>query len=444
MRPRLNPMLQVALTANIFEWYEFSLTAFMALEIGRLFFPATGDKTALMLSFSIFASSYLARPIGSFFFGAWGNKRGAGSALKLSMIGMAIPASLIAFLPTYQTTGYLATGLLIALKILQGFAAGGGVPMSGYYVSLNTKAKDRGLYCALVSISGFLGMLLASFVVFVLPYLAELLSRLLSEVGAGHLTASWRWPFLLCIPLSLWIFSIRSTISADPADQPTPDRGEHKRPLAPLAQAFVLVAFMEMHLYTVFVWLPSYLHSYLGVTSFDARSTNIIALLAFSISMVAAGYATRWIEATKLVLIGIVSLVLTSYPLFVALQNGNFLALLFVQLAFALMAGCLVGVIFIVLPDLFKDNWKSFGMTVSYAIPTALFGGTAPVACGYLIERTHLLSAPALYIVAMGLLAAPVAYRLSFRPGKKYQPESVGRWARPHKESELGKSWPAP
>ncbi len=43
-----------------------------------------------MLSFSVFASSYLARPFGSVFFGILGNRRGAGAALKLSMIGMAI------------------------------------------------------------------------------------------------------------------------------------------------------------------------------------------------------------------------------------------------------------------------------------------------------------------------------------------------------------------
>src|ERR1700691_2718227 len=87
MRLRLSPLLRIPLTADLFEWYEFSLTAFMALEISRLFFPATSEKTALMLSFSVFASSYLARPFGSVFFGVLGNRRGAGAALKLSMIG---------------------------------------------------------------------------------------------------------------------------------------------------------------------------------------------------------------------------------------------------------------------------------------------------------------------------------------------------------------------
>jgi MHS family proline/betaine transporter-like MFS transporter len=417
MRRSLNPMLQIALTANIFEWYEFSLTAFMALEIGRLFFPAAADKTALMLSFSVFASSYLARPVGSACFGFMGNRYGAATALKLSMIGMAIPASLIAFLPTYAMAGYWASGLLIALKILQGFAAGGEVPLSGYYVACNTKGRERGLYCAFVSISGFLGMLLASFIIFVLPYCVILLTRLLPGGMSMQLAhASWRWPFLLCMPLSAWIFSLRSRMPAvaTEARSPIPPPSA-RRPVAPLVQAFVLVAFMEMQLYTVFVWLPSYLHTYLGVATADARASNVIALLAFSAAMVGAGYATRWVAPSRLVLLGIVSQVLATYPLFLLLQSQAFAWLLTAQIAFAVLAACMVGVIFIVLSDLFRETWHSFGMAVSYAIPTALFGGTAPLVCGYLIERMHTFAAPALYIVAMGLLAMPVAYRLAVR-----------------------------
>lgn len=424
MRWQLNPLLKIAFTANLFEWYEFSLTAFMALEIGRLFFPETGDKTALMLSFSVFASSYLARPLGSIFFGLFGNRHGAGTALRTSLIVMATPAWLIAFLPTYQTAGYLATGLLIGLKIIQGFAAGGETPLSGYFISLNTASKNRGLYCALVVVSGFIGMLLASAVVCALPYCATWVSQLLGKTSMGYLAESWRWPFLLCIPLSLWIYSLRSSLSLMPSDQTKVHRALHQKPIAPLLQAFVLVAFMEVFIYTVLIWLPSYLHSYIGVPSFDARLTNVMTLLIFSLSMIGAGYATRWMDASKFVLIGVGSLVLFSYPLFTLLQSGDFLVLLLTQIAFAIMAGCLVGVIFVVLPDLFKDNWQSLGMTVSYSLPTAVFGGTAPLVCAYLIEVTHLLTAPALYIVAFGLFALPVAYHLSLKNRVKDVPLS--------------------
>jgi MFS transporter, MHS family, proline/betaine transporter len=289
-------------------------------------------------------------------------------------------------------------------------AAGGEMPLSGYFVSLNAEDKDRGLYCALVVVSGFLGMLLASGIVFGLPYGAALLSRMLGTAAPEHWTESWRWPFVLCIPVSLWIYSLRSSISG--GAERLLHGATQARPLLPLIQAVILVAFMEVLIYTAFVWLPSYLHSYLGVSAFDARLTNVLTLVMFSISMVLAGYTTRWIDASNLILLGIGSLVCTSYGLFVMLQHGDFLTLLLAQAALAVMGGCVVGVIFVVLPDLFRNNWRSFGMASTYSFATAIFGGTAPVVCAYLIKVTHLLTAPALYIMAVGVPAAPVAYRI--------------------------------
>jgi MHS family proline/betaine transporter-like MFS transporter len=409
-------MLKIALTASIFEGYESSLIGFMALEIGREFFPKSGDKTALMLSFSVFASSFLARPIGSVLFGLWANRRGVGLALRGSLILVAIPAALVAFLPTYSTAGYLATGLLIGLRILQGLAEGGDAPLCAYYVALNTPAGYRGLYCGIAASSGFIGWLCASFVVFILPYCASLVSGFFpSSAHAGPMIESWRWPFLLCVPLSLWVFSIRrSSLSIEPSKEPARQRDWRTLPITPLLQVVALVSFTTVQLFALFIWLPSYLHTYVGVSRADAHVTNVIALIVFSLVMVGAGYATRWTSASKFVLIGIASLTLLSYPLFMMLQGGGLIALLLVQLAFALMAGCLFGAIFIVLPDLLKDNWQSMGMTVAYTLPVVIFGGTAPLVCGYLIESTHLLTVPALYIVAMGIIALPVAYRLAF------------------------------
>jgi len=223
--------------------------------------------------------------------------------------------------------------------------------------------------------------------------------------------------------LALAISTVHSFITVDLLD-PVPDRLFDDKgntvdlalaqAIAPLLNAAALVAFTTLQLYALFLWLPSYLHAYVGVSLYGARLTHVIALSFFSICVAFLGYATRWISAPKLVFVGIGTLVLFSYPLFVILQNGDFVSLLLVQLAFALMAGCLLGGIYIVLPDLFKDNWQSLGMTVCFTLPVAIFGGTAPLVCGYLIGATHLLTAPALYIVAMGLIALPVAYRLAF------------------------------
>ncbi|VVE27374.1 MFS transporter [Pandoraea horticolens] len=410
MRRKFNPVLKIALTANTVEWFEFSLTAFMALEIGWLFFPASSDKNVLMLSFLVFASSYLARPLGSIFFGLLGSRRGTGPALKLSLLGMAIPASLIALLPTYQSVGYVATVLLLMLKVMQGFCAGGEAPLTGYYVSLSVSGRNRGLYCALAAGSSLLGMLLASGTIFALPYIANAV-RLADSPISAYVPDTWRWPFLLCIPLSILVYSLRSSITV--GRKPRTPQTARSRTARPLVQAFILVAFLEIGIYSLFVWMPSYLHSYLGVSSSDARLSNVAALLILFFSMVVSGYVSRFIDASTLAFVGIVSMALSVYPLFYMLQQGDFATLLAAQAAFAIMNGCLGGVIFVILPDLFKRSWGDFGVAITYSFSTALLGGTAPVVCAYLINVTGDLTAPAIYIAASGLLAAPVAYGVS-------------------------------
>jgi MHS family proline/betaine transporter-like MFS transporter len=412
---KLNPYMQVALTANIFEWYEFALTGYMALEIGRLFFPRGGDQIAVILSFSVFAVSYVARPIGGIFLGLWGNKRGAAAALKLSMLLMAVPTVAIAVLPTYTSVGYWATGALLALKMLQGFGAGGEVPMNAHYVSQNVPDQSRGFYCAMVATSGFIGMLFASLVVFLLPFMiVAISSRLPAWLLASRLGETWRWPFLLSLPLSLLIMRIRSSLPDRPANRMPAVAVRAGKPVVPILQAIVLVGFMAAHLNTVFVWLPNYLHVYLGVALDLARMTNVASLIGLSITILCAGYCVRWIDARKLAFAGTCAMLLSTYPLFMVLQRADSMTVFLAQIGFALSAGMLIGVIFVLLVDLFEPNWGSLGVGAGFGVPTALFGGTAPVVSSYLIERTQLLVAPALYITALGLFALPVAYRLAF------------------------------
>ncbi|CPE64835.1 MFS transporter [Burkholderia pseudomallei] len=415
MRSKSGQTLKIALTANLFEWYEFSLTAFMALEIGRLFFPDTNEKTALISSFSVFASSYLARPIGSILFGILGARYGTGASLKISMIGMAVPASLIAVLPTYQTAGHFATFLLLALKITQGFCAGGEMPLSGYFVSLNADRTNRGLYCALTVASGFIGTLLASAAVFLLPHIRYALDHLASPENYAYLNEPWRWPFFLCMPLSISIYLLRSAINKSEVKV---DSGKlSAKPTFPLLQSLAVVAFAEIVIYIIFVWMPNYLHVYLGKQSFDARLSNISSLIIFSISMACAGYAERYFCARNIALFGTIATAISVYPSFIIMQYRGIFALLFSQAILAISAGCVVGVIFVVLPDLFKKNWGSLGMVVTYSFATAIFGGTAPVFCAYLIELTHFIAAPAIYIFLMGMLAAAAIYKI-YPPSK--------------------------
>src|SRR5260363_114408 len=85
-------LLKIALVANIFEWYEFTIYAYLANLICQWNYQ----------SFFDLRNWYLARPLGSIFFGIMGDRISRGWPLKMSLMMMAVPTILIGCLPTYH------------------------------------------------------------------------------------------------------------------------------------------------------------------------------------------------------------------------------------------------------------------------------------------------------------------------------------------------------
>src|SRR3990167_10048984 len=119
---------RVVITAGIgsmLEMYDFVVYGLVAAILGQLFFPTGNDFVSIMASFTVFASGFLARPLGSLLFGHFGDRIGCKTVLIITIILMALSSFLIAIIPTYQTIGLWAPLLLIMLIILQGLAVGG-------------------------------------------------------------------------------------------------------------------------------------------------------------------------------------------------------------------------------------------------------------------------------------------------------------------------------
>ena len=120
-------MRKVALTSlagTSIEWYDFFLYGTAAAIIfPKAFFPADlPPMIALIASFSSFAVGFLARPLGGIVFGHFGDRVGRKKTLVTALMVMGISTTLIGFLPTYDTIGYIAPLILV----LPAFCAGSG------------------------------------------------------------------------------------------------------------------------------------------------------------------------------------------------------------------------------------------------------------------------------------------------------------------------------
>jgi len=412
IQAKTNDLVRIGVVANVFEWYEFCVYAYLASIIGQVFFSAENNVLAVIYAFFAFSLSYLARPLGSLFFGYMGDRRGRGISLRVSITLMAIPTVFIGFLPTYQTIGVFAPILLMLCRFVQGFAAGGELPGSACYLYEAAQRKHRTLLCASVATSSLFGLLLGSGA-------ATLLFLFFDKQVI--LDWAWRLPFLLGLPLTIVILFIRRSIVESFSQTESFQSGSKNQPILKeilkeklaLYQAFILVAFLEVCIYLLFVWMPSYLEHFLHLPTRMVYISNVSALFILATSLLFFAYLARFVSHKMIMFVSVLCMSLASYPLFMALQNNPTILNVFaIQILFAVLLSGLNGVIMETLGNLFTSKIRCTGMSLSFTCGAAFFGGSAPALCSYLIYKTGNPMIPAFYIILFGLLALSVIVTL--------------------------------
>lgn len=402
-----NKLVKISLTANLIEWYEFIVSAYLATIMGHVFFNNTNqsDILAAIQFFSIFALSYLIRPIGCIFWGIVGDIYGSGKALRGSLIVMTIPTFIIGILPSYSQAGAIATILFLMLKLMQGFAAGGEFPLSSIYVfDKSLQHKRANVFCSFVNSSGMVGMLLASLTITVLN---------ISFNQEAILAYAWRIPFLLGLPLSLIIVYIRNSIDIKSCVNNKLTLTSKQQLITSIIKTVALIAFLQINMYVLFVWFPTYLITFLHVDRTIAHVSNMVALIALTLLTLTWGYIGSIISYRKVIPFCILSIIVFAYPCFyLLLSHQSEFVIYFVQIYFAFILSPLQGTFLYAMNDLFGRGKRSLVLSLSYTIPSAVFGGLTPVLCSYFILKLNLLVFPGVLIAGVGTLALFILIQL--------------------------------
>src|SRR3954463_5083793 len=100
------------------EYYDFFLfgTA-AALIFPKVFFPS-GDEASQVLSFATFGVAYVARPVGAFALGHFGDRIGRPHVLGATPVWTGASTFPIGCLPPYAAVGWLAPALLVLCRLL--------------------------------------------------------------------------------------------------------------------------------------------------------------------------------------------------------------------------------------------------------------------------------------------------------------------------------------
>ena len=142
-------VILLASLGGALEFYDFVVYSQFARYIGQNFFPNTDEMVSLVVSFSVFAVGYFARPLGGIFFSHIGDRIGRRRVLIITILAMSAATAGIGLLPTYAQWGITASILLVVLRIVQGFCLGGELPGAISYV-VETAPRQSGLSVGIV------------------------------------------------------------------------------------------------------------------------------------------------------------------------------------------------------------------------------------------------------------------------------------------------------
>src|SRR5688500_11170093 len=182
-------VLAASLIGTAVEFYDFYIYATAAaLVFGPLFFPASSPTAQTLFAFMSFGIAFIARPVGASLFGHFGDRIGRKSTLVASLLLMGGSTLLIAFLPTYQSAGWVAPFLLCLLRFGQGLGLGGEWGGAALLAVENAPPGYRGRFGMFPQLGAPVGFIAAN-------GLFLLLGALLDE--AEFAAWGWRIPFLL-------------------------------------------------------------------------------------------------------------------------------------------------------------------------------------------------------------------------------------------------------
>ena len=388
-----NNIRKVALTSlagTSIEWYDFFLYGTAAAIIfPKAFFPADMPAMiALIASFSTFAVGFLARPLGGIVFGHFGDRVGRKHTLVIALLIMGASTTLIGFLPTYETIGYLAPLILVFLRFVQGLAIGGQWGGAMLLVTESAPPEKRGWYGAYAQAGAPIGVILAN-----LAFLG--VSGGLSE--EAFLDWGWRIPFIasiLLIFVSLYVqLNLEDTeafkkLAASQAQEENTTKVVTRSPIIEVLSRhpgrIFLAAGAFLSIQVTFYILIAFIMAY-GVNSPSvmlSRDTMLTSVLIAALIMVpaqfwAAGLSDR-IGRKRVYLWGAVLSGIWAFALFPLVDTGNFyvvtgaisLGLIFVGMQYGPQAAFFT--------ELFSTEVRYSGASLGYQIGAILGGALAP------------------------------------------------------------------
>ncbi|MFJ1258517.1 MFS transporter [Cupriavidus sp. CuC1] len=390
VRPSDKRQRRVAVSSTLIgatiEWYDFFIFGVIsALFLNKLFFPTFDPTTGTILGFMTFATAWLARPIGGIVAGHLGDRIGRKTTLLWSFIIMGAATMMIGLLPTYDTAGATGAVLLVILRVVQGLSVGAEYGGAVVTVVEHAEESKRGLYGSLPQVGSMLGLLLGNGTFF-----------LITRLDQGALIAwGWRVPFLLsAVMLGVGIY-IRGRMAESPDFVKAVEEGTTEaQPLLTVIRDYprqLIAVMLAQAAPNTFFWMcavfmVSYSVKTLGISQAEMLGAVCVGAAVEICTLPLFGMLADRIGRRKVFVGGLVFLVLSAFPFFVAVQSKSFV---WIVVGYAVLLGVGHSATFAsqasLFAEMFPTSVRYTGLSAAYQASGAIFAGPLPIIATLLI-----------------------------------------------------------
>ncbi|KAF1071147.1 MAG: Proline/betaine transporter [Pseudomonas citronellolis] len=391
--------LSLSALGGALEFYDFIIFVFFATVVAELFFPADMPEWLRQLqTFGLFAAGYLARPLGGIVMAHFGDLLGRKKMFTLSIFLMSVPTLLMGLLPTYAQIGIWAPLSLLLLRIIQGAAIGGEVPGAWVFVAEHVSRRHVGYACGTLTSGLTAGILIGSVVATIIN----------THYSSAEVQAyAWRIPFLLGGVFGLFSVYLRRWLHETPvfAELQVRKQLADEVPLGVVLRAhrpaivvsMLLTWVLSAAIVVVILMTPAILQKVYGVAPATALKANSLAIVFLTAGCILAGWLIDRLGAGRTFIGGSVLLGVVSWSFYSSLQQHP--DWLFPLYAVTGLCVGIVGAVPYVMVNAFPPVVRFSGLSFSYNLSYAIFGGLTPMAVSLLMKQDPL--GPAYYVLAL-------------------------------------------
>lgn len=400
-----------SMLGSLMELYDFAIYGLAAaLVFSRLFFPSFSSVAGTLAAFATFGAGFVARPLGGIVFGHFGDRIGRKRMLQISFLTMASSTVLIGCLPTHAQIGLAAPLLLVLLRLLQGFSAGGEIGGALVMVLEHAPSNRRATLAAFVPAGMAVGGVVGSLAFLVLQSVLS---------PAQFLAWGWRLPFLLSVVLLGIGMYVRSRVDETPVFEKVAEAGvTAKAPVAVVLRdhwrtILRTIGILAAFFFAVFlqsVFSINYLTATVGVSRGIALSAYLISQVGLSITILFAGRFADRFGRRRVMVFGLTLLAVCVLAYFPLLDTGSTGMIYLGMILLGAACGIINGALGTFFAEIFPPRIRYSGFSMGYQFASVV-GGFTPTILTAVIAASDGTTLPAallivvLIVISLGCLA---------------------------------------